>query len=81
MLFDNKGIRDRAILETFFATGIRRSELLNLELEDINFSSQLLRINHGKGQKERIVPISKRACEWIVVYVPSSFSTDKKRSI
>ncbi len=69
MLFGIKGIRDRAILETFFATGIRRTELLYLELDDIDFSAKLLRVNHGKGQKERIVPISIRACEWIVLYV------------
>ncbi len=69
LLFGIKGIRDRAILETFFATGIRRTELLHLELDDIDFKAQLLRVNHGKGQKERIVPISIRACEWIVLYV------------
>lgn len=69
LLFGIKGIRDRAILETFFATGIRRAELLHLELEDIDFNAQLLRVNHGKGMKERIVPISKRACEWLALYL------------
>ena len=69
LLFGIKGVRDRAILETFFATGIRRTELLFLELEDIDFSARLLRVNHGKGLKERIVPISKRACEWLALYI------------
>lgn len=69
LLFGINGIRDRAILETFFATGIRRTELLYLQLEDIDFSAQLLRVNHGKGRKERIVPISQRACEWVATYV------------
>jgi integrase/recombinase XerD len=69
LLFGMKGLRDRVILETFFASGIRRTELTFLELEDIDFNEQLLRINHGKGEKERIVPISKRACEWIAFYI------------
>jgi integrase/recombinase XerD len=60
---------DRAILETFFATGIRRSELLYLTLDDVDFGEQLLRVNHGKWRKERIVPISRRACEWLALYV------------
>jgi integrase/recombinase XerD len=63
------GIRDRVILETFFATGIRRTELAKLMLDDINFKGKLLRVNHGKGRKERIVPISQRACEWIAFYI------------
>ncbi len=69
LMFGVKGIRDRVILETFFATGIRRIELLSLVLDDVDFSERLLRINHGKGRKERIVPISTRACEWLAYYV------------
>lgn len=67
--FGHKGIRDRAILETLFATGIRRGELIPVKLEDVDFEKQLLRVNHGKGRKERIVPISQRACEWLAVYI------------
>jgi len=69
LLFGMKGLRDRVILETFFASGIRRTELSYLELEDVDFTAKLLRINHGKGDKERIVPISKRACEWLALYI------------
>lgn len=69
LLFGHRGIRDRAILETFFATGIRRGELLQLSCGDVDFSSRLLRVNYGKGRKERIVPISLRACEWIAYYL------------
>jgi integrase/recombinase XerD len=69
MMFGIYGLRDRAILETFFATGIRRTELLYLNIEDIDFQQQLLRVNRGKGNKERIVPISQRACEWVVFYI------------
>lgn len=67
--FGHKGIRDRAILETLFATGVRRGELIPVALEDVDFQKQLLRVNHGKGRKERIVPISQRACEWLAVYI------------
>ncbi len=69
MMFGLHGFRDRAILETFFATGIRRSELLHLNIEDIDFHEALLRVNRGKGNKERIVPISKRACDWVLFYI------------
>lgn len=69
LVFNTRGFRDRAILETFFASGVRRTELSFLELDDVDFTERLLRINHGKGDKERIVPISKRACEWLAFYV------------
>lgn len=69
MMFGIHGFRDRAILETFFATGIRRSELLHLNIEDIDLQQELVRVNRGKGNKERIVPIGKRACEWIAFYI------------
>lgn len=69
MLFTFKGMRDRAILEMFFATGIRRIELMNLDLEDIDFEQQLVRIRKGKSKREYILPISDRACEWLVIYL------------
>lgn len=69
LMFGVRGIRDKVILETFFSTGIRRTELLSLTLEDVDYSERLLRINHGKGRKQRIVPISIRACEWLAYYV------------
>jgi integrase/recombinase XerD len=67
--FGLKGIRDRATLEILFASGVRRGELLPVQIEDVDFEKQLLRVNHGKGRKERIVPISQRACEWLAVYI------------
>lgn len=67
--FGPKGIRDRAIMETLFASGVRRGELLPVQIEDVDFEKRLLRVNHGKGRKERIVPISQRACEWLAVYI------------
>ncbi|MCP1338173.1 tyrosine-type recombinase/integrase [Idiomarina sp. M1R2S28] len=68
LLFGVKGLRDRAILETFFATGIRRGELVKLNVDDIDFSAKLVRVN-GKGKKERLVPISQRGCEWVAFYI------------
>lgn len=69
LLFGQKGMRDRVILETFFATGIRRIELLHLEIEDILFDQKLVRIRKGKGNKEYLIPISDRASEWIIFYL------------
>ena len=54
------GRRDRAILELFYASGLRLSELVGLDLEDVNLSSRLVRVL-GKGDKERIVPFNRNA--------------------
>lgn len=67
--FGYRGVRDRVILEVFYATAIRRTELAHLDVDDLDLSEQLLRVNHGKGSKERIVPISQRACEWTALYL------------
>ena len=52
------GRRDRAILELFYASGLRLSELVGLDLEDVNLSSRVVRVL-GKGGKERIVPFNR----------------------
>jgi integrase/recombinase XerD len=56
----NEGIRDRAMLETLYACGIRASELVNLELNSVNFELGYL-IVYGKGSKERLVPTGEKA--------------------
>jgi integrase/recombinase XerC len=56
------GRRDRAILELFYASGLRLSELVGLDLEDVNLSSRVVRVL-GKGRKERIVPFNRTAGE------------------
>lgn len=61
------GIRDRAILETLYATGMRVSELTSFSFEQIIFEEKLVRIT-GKGSKERIVPIGDIALQWILDY-------------
>jgi len=64
-----EGIRDRAVLETFYSTGIRRQELCNLCLCDVDYERGLLRIEQGKGKKDRYVPIGQRAIQWIKKYL------------
>jgi integrase/recombinase XerC len=59
---DIAGRRDRAILELFYASGLRLSELVDLDLEDINLSSRMVRVR-GKGGKERLVPFNLSAAE------------------
>lgn len=63
------GVRDRAILETFYSTGIRRKELAYLTLYDLEQSRGTLLIREGKNQKDRVVPIGERARMWIAKYL------------
>ncbi|MGE5197674.1 MAG: tyrosine recombinase XerC [Deltaproteobacteria bacterium] len=65
---DEKGLRDRAILETFYSTGIRISELVNLNAPDIDFISGIIKVM-GKGRKERIVPIGEYAIRALRDYI------------
>lgn len=62
------GIRDRALLEFLYATGLRVSELVNIKLSDIFAKDEFIRV-FGKGGKERIVPIGQSALYWVDVYV------------
>ena len=61
------GLRDRAILELMYATGLRVSEVSKLTLHDLNAEAGFLR-TIGKGSKERIVPVGKQAVEWVERY-------------
>jgi integrase/recombinase XerC len=67
-LTDPLGRRDRAILELFYASGLRLSELVGLDLEDVNVSSRLVRVL-GKGGKERLVPFNTTAADAIRRYL------------
>ena len=66
------GIRDRAMMETFYSTGIRRLELKNLKIDHINMEQGLLIVAHGKGRKDRFIPIGERAIQWIEKYITDS---------
>ena len=63
----NLGLRDRALLETLYATGIRVSELINLKFTDLHEELKLVKV-FGKGSKERLIPISEVALSWIDSY-------------
>lgn len=65
------GLRDKAMFEVMYATGLRVSELLGLEIEDINLSAGFVRC-FGKGRKERIVPVGSTAQEWVERYLARS---------
>lgn len=62
------GLRDRAVLEVFYATGIRRQELANLTVADIDAERGCLLVRQGKGRKDRFVPVGERALAWIAKY-------------
>jgi len=71
-LADPVGLRDRAILETFYSTGMRRRELAQLELYDLDCERRTVMVRQGKGKKDRMVPIGKRALAWIEKYLAES---------
>lgn len=63
------GMRDRAIMEIFYVTGIRRLELTRLRLRDVDYARRLLLVRKGKGAKDRFVPTGERALAWLVAYL------------
>jgi integrase/recombinase XerD len=65
---DPLGIRDRAILELLYATGLRASEIINLNISDLNMDVGFLK-SLGKGSKERIVPMGKKSQDAVTVYL------------
>lgn len=68
-LSDPLGLRDRAMLETFYSTGMRKAELENLHLFDVDAERGMVTIRQGKGQKDRVIPIGERAVAWIEKYL------------
>ncbi len=65
------GIRDKAILETFYSSGLRVSELTNLKINDLFFDDEVIRVL-GKGSKERIIPLGSSAINCIKKYLLNS---------
>ena len=62
------GLRDRAMLETLYATGLRVSELVGLRVHEVSLADGVLRA-FGKGSKERLVPLGQIAIDWLVRYL------------
>ena len=65
------GLRDRTILEVFYSTGIRVSELCGLELENVELRNEELKVK-GKGGKERMVPLGEVVCDYLDLYLSES---------
>lgn len=66
------GLRDRAIMETLYSTGLRRSELVNLTIRDVDREGGTVFVCEGKGKKDRVVPIGPRALLWVDKYLSES---------
>jgi integrase/recombinase XerD len=66
---DPLGVRDRAILETFYGTGVRRFELVNLDVNDVDRSRGVVLVRRGKGGKARVAPLGAAALGWVVRYL------------
>jgi integrase/recombinase XerD len=66
------GIRDRALMETLYANGIRRSEAHKLDLYDIDTAAHRLTVRLGKGQRDRFVPLTETAAYWLTRYVTAA---------
>lgn len=68
------GLRDRAMLETLYATGMRVSELVNLEVGQIDLHAGVVRVI-GKGDKERLIPLGEQAVDWLQRYLREARAT------
>jgi integrase/recombinase XerD len=64
-----QGLRDRAMLEVLYSTGMRRMELPGLALYDVDVTRRLVFVREGKGRRDRVIPIGERACAWVEKYV------------
>jgi integrase/recombinase XerD len=62
------GLRDRAVLEVFYSCGLRRAELIDLQVRDIDADRGTVFVRYGKGGKDRYVPIGERALFWVSLY-------------
>lgn len=69
------GMRDRAMLETLYATGLRVTELVSLKLLDVNLDEGVVRVVMGKGGKDRLVPLGAEAVHWMQSYLGSGRPT------
>jgi integrase/recombinase XerD len=63
------GARNRAILEVMYGTGLRRSELVALDVADVDLAQGILSVREGKGGKDRLVPLGRQAIRWLEPYI------------
>jgi integrase/recombinase XerD len=68
-LYTALGLRDRALMEVLYATGIRLAEAHKLDLYDVDTASGLLIVRQGKGGRDRVVPLTETACNWLSRYI------------
>ncbi|KQV46152.1 MULTISPECIES: site-specific tyrosine recombinase XerC [unclassified Duganella] len=68
------GLRDRAMMEVLYATGMRRMEIAQLEIGDIDGERAVVLIRQGKGRKDRLIPLGERAMHWVLRYLDISRS-------
>jgi integrase/recombinase XerD len=74
-LHTSRGVRDRAMLEVLYATGLRVSELVGLAVLDVSLGDGVVRVVQGKGGKDRLVPLGAEAAHWITAYLKESRPT------
>ena len=68
-LDDPLGLRDRAILEVLYSTGMRRMEVAGLKLHDLDHERGTVMVRQGKGKKDRMIPMGARAFAWVARYI------------
>ncbi|NLT49837.1 MAG: site-specific tyrosine recombinase XerD [Ignavibacteria bacterium] len=77
---DKLGLRDKAMLELFYSSGLRISELINIRVSDLFFEDEVIRVL-GKGSKERIIPVGSDAIKWVTEYLVRSRPLLEKKSL
>ena len=74
------GIRDKAILEMFYSTGIRSGEMASLTVHDVDYRHGFVRVHKGKGGKDRVAPMGKKACDYVREYLQKVRSVWTKKN-
>lgn len=67
-IYGDVGVRDRALIEMLYSTGLRRTELITLVVRDVDVQSGIVYVREGKGAKDRVIPMGDRAVAWLMKY-------------
>lgn len=73
------GLRDRALLELVYGTGLRFSEIVDLAVHDVDLEEQVLWVRQGKGRKDRVLPLGRWATHWLRRYLTASDAVRRRR--